>query len=42
MVQPFDSAAFLLKPGEVSGLVRTPFGWHIIKLTDVKEYSGFR
>ena len=41
MVQAFDSAAFTLKPGQVSGLVRTQFGWHIIKLTDVKEYSSF-
>ncbi len=41
MVQPFDSAAFSLKVGEVSNIVRTPFGWHLIKLLEVKEYQPY-
>jgi peptidyl-prolyl cis-trans isomerase SurA len=41
MVQPFDSAAFSLKVGEYSTPVRTPYGWHIIKLTEIKEYPEF-
>jgi EpsD family peptidyl-prolyl cis-trans isomerase len=33
----FAQAAFDLKPGEVGGPVKTPFGYHIIKLVDRKK-----
>ena len=40
MVYPFESAVYKMKVGDISMPVRTQFGYHIIKKTDVRKSIG--
>lgn len=41
MVRPFDEAVFSLKKDEISDIIETNYGYHIIKLTDVKPIAPY-
>lgn len=39
-IYPFETAAYSLKPGEISQPVRTEFGYHLVKLNGIRDARG--
>jgi peptidyl-prolyl cis-trans isomerase D len=40
MAKEFEDAAFSMQPGELRGPIRTEFGWHVIRLNEVKAATS--
>ena len=40
MIMPFEDAVYSMKKGALSRPVRTPYGYHIIKVTDIRPSKG--
>jgi parvulin-like peptidyl-prolyl isomerase len=40
MVPEFEEAVFAMQKGDLSDLIKTEFGYHIVKLTDVLDWCN--
>jgi len=40
MIMPFEDAVYSMKKGQISEPVRTPYGYHIIKVEDIRPSMG--